>query len=97
VGPDRGAATVRIEVHPRPVRPGGPPLWAEAASPDDAVRLAHLELGALVGDTASARAHREATRGLALPVAILAPSPDMAGELASSLPGAVALVRVPID
>jgi hypothetical protein len=37
-----------IEVHPKPVQPGGPPLWLGARGPDALARVAQLGCGAVV-------------------------------------------------
>lgn len=90
-----GADRQRIELHPRPVRPDGPPLWAEASSPEQAARAAELELGAIVADPASALAHLQAAYDvMPPPIAIV----DAASsELPQSLSAAIGLSRISLE
>ena len=38
----------KVEVHPKPVQPGGPPLWLGARGPEALARVAQLGCGAVV-------------------------------------------------
>jgi len=90
-----GADGQSIEVHPRPVRREGPPLWAAVASPAEAGRAARLDLGSIVGDPASARAHLEsASDGMPPPVAMRTAAPR---DLPEDLAGVIALSQVVLE
>ena len=62
----------RVQIHPRPVRPDGPPLWAFVATEAAAVAAAKAELGAVAQDAETLVAHAAAARP-PLPAALRVP------------------------
>ena len=62
----------RVQIHPRPVRPDGPPLWVQVSTEPAAAAAAEAELGALAHDPAVLAAHAAAARP-PLPAALRIP------------------------
>jgi alkanesulfonate monooxygenase SsuD/methylene tetrahydromethanopterin reductase-like flavin-dependent oxidoreductase (luciferase family) len=88
---------VTIEVHPRPVRRDGPPLWVEAPGPAEAARAVDLDLGAIVSDVSSARAGLEAAGGDLARVAIVEPGSSALEELGGLPRSVTSLLRVRVE
>ena len=91
VEPGAGAEPATIEVHPRPVRRDGPPLWSLVSDESEAQLAGELELGAVTELVSVLPAHRTAAGGLPLPAALVV-SVESSGE--ASEPALVQVERV---